>query len=346
LGYPVLLASIKRMVSEMLKVSLIATVYNEASNIEKLLNSLREQTRRPDEIIIVDGGSQDGTPAIIKNWAETNPDLPLKLIIERGANISRGRNLAIAAASHEIIAATDAGVRLLPIWLEKLLQPFYISPNAVSCGFFRADPTADSAFEIAMGATVLPTARDIKPEKFLPSSRSVAFPRNAWEKIGGYPEWLDYCEDLIFDLGLLKAGYPFVWQPEAEVLFRPRSNLKAFYIQYYRYARGDGKADLFLKRHLLRYVIYLVAAPLIILMARRWKLFWLVLSFVGEGYVFKPHRRLILNEIQGWQKLALLKKIQALLLVPLIRLTGDVAKMIGYPVGVFWRVCKERKKIK
>jgi GT2 family glycosyltransferase len=328
----------------MLKVSLIATVYNEASHIEKLLNSLREQTRRPDEIIIVDGGSKDGTPDRIQLWVEANPDLPLKLIIEQGANISRGRNLAIAAASHEIIAATDAGVRLLPIWLEKLVQPFYSNPNAISCGFFRADPTADSVFEMAMGATVLPTVRDIKPEKFLPSSRSVAFPRSAWEKIGGYPEWLDYCEDLIFDLNLLKAGYPFVWQPEALVLFRPRSSLKAFYLQYYRYARGDGKADLFLKRHILRYLIYLVFAPLIILLARRWKSFWLVLLFAGEGYVFKPHRRLILGEIQGWQKLTLSQKIQTLLLVPLIRLTGDVAKMLGYPVGLLWRFSNRNKK--
>jgi hypothetical protein len=39
-----------------------------------------------------------------------------------------------------------------------------------------------------------------------------------------------------------------------------------------------------------------------------------------------------------WSKLNTLEKIQAALLVPVIRVTGDVAKMIGYPVGVVWRL--------
>jgi hypothetical protein len=39
-----------------------------------------------------------------------------------------------------------------------------------------------------------------------------------------------------------------------------------------------------------------------------------------------------------WRELSLAEKIQAALLVPVIRVTGDVAKMIGYPVGVVWRL--------
>ena len=323
----------------MLKISLITTVFNEADNIERLLESLNSQTHCPDEIIIVDGGSTDDTPEIIQSWAEKHPALLIQLKIEVGANISRGRNLAIAAASHEIIAATDAGVRLPPDWLEHLTKPYQnaTNPDIVVCGFFRPDPAPDSALEIAMGATVLPAESDIKPEKFLPSSRSVAFSKTAWERVGGYPEWLDYCEDLIFDLNLKKAGFPFIWQPRAVALFRPRSNLKAFYRQYYRYARGDGKADLFLKRHILRYFIYLVFAPLMVGLALRWPWFWVVLGICGEGYVVKAHRRLLF-EAEEWQKLSAQKKLQALILVAIIRLVGDVAKMVGYPAGIIWRL--------
>jgi GT2 family glycosyltransferase len=55
--------------------------------------------------------------------AEYKTWLPLKIIVAPDANISEGRNLAIAAAAGPIIAATDAGVVLAPYWLEELIQP-------------------------------------------------------------------------------------------------------------------------------------------------------------------------------------------------------------------------------
>jgi hypothetical protein len=168
----------------------------------------------------------------------------------------------------------------------------------------------------------------------LPSSRSVAFRKVAWEASGGYPEWLDYCEDLIFDFRLrnLYSTFPFV--PEAQVHFRPRSDLKAFFKQYYQYARGDGKADLWRKRHAIRYLTYLVAAPLLVVLAlfhSPW--WWLALLAGAIIYTATPYRRL-------WPLLkpySLSQRLQALLLVPIIRVVGDVAKMIGYPVGLAWR---------
>jgi glycosyltransferase involved in cell wall biosynthesis len=202
-----------------LSVSLIMTVRNEAGSIGAVLESLRTQTRPPDEVVIVDGGSTDDTPAVIRAWA-TGAGWPVRLIEQPGANISEGRNAAIAAAAGPIIAATDAGVRLPADWLATLVAPF-AGPGGdavdVASGFFAPDP--QTPFERAMGATVLPVVGDIKPEQFLPSSRSVAFRKTAWATAGGYPEWLDYSEDLIFDLALRAAGCRFVFVPEAVALF-------------------------------------------------------------------------------------------------------------------------------
>lgn len=311
------------------------TVYNEADNIAALLASLAAQTRPPDEIVIVDGGSTDGTPQVIEDWAATAP-LEVRCLVQPGANISQGRNAAIAAAQHELIAVTDAGVLLRSDWLEYLLTPFARPGTDAVAGFFRADPDPHSPFQIALGATVLPAPGDIQPDKFLPSSRSVAFTRKAWQAAGGYPVWLDYCEDLIFDLNLKAQGYSFVWQPQAVALFAPRRNLSAFFLQYYRYARGDGKADLFLKRHLLRYFIYGVVAPAGIGLALRWPLVWLGLLAGGLGYTWGAYRRLFgyLHEFQG---LPLFDKLAAMAWIPLIKAAGDVAKMAGYPVGRRWR---------
>lgn len=313
-----------------MRVSLILTVLNEAASIHGLLESLENQSRPPDEVVIADGGSRDGTLAALEAFAGR---LPLTIISLPGANIAQGRNAAIRAASGDIIAVTDAGVRCAPDWLACLTAPLAQPAVCAVAGFFQADPR--TVFEIAMGATVLPVARDVKPRTFLPSSRSVAFRRAVWERVGGYPDWLDYSEDVIFDLKVRAAYGSFAFVPQAVVYFQPRGSLRALARQYYLYARGDGKANLFPRLHAIRYFAYLVAAPLLVYAAvavSPW--LWLLALLAGLAYVRLPLRRL-------WPRLgglAPLDRLKALAYVPLIRLTGDAAKMLGYPAGVWWRL--------
>lgn len=315
------------------RVSVIATVYNESASIDALIDSLRCQTRRPDEIVIVDGGSSDDTLARLERQRQRG-DLPLRVWALPGCNISAGRNAAIAAAQGPIIAVVDAGVRLEDDWLETIIRPFAAaSPPDVVSGFFVADP--HTLFERALGAATLPRLDEINPATFAPSSRSVAFRRSAWEAVGGYPEWLDYCEDLAFDFLLRDAGCRFVMQPDALVHFRPRPTLRAFFWQYYRYARGDGKANLWLVRHLIRYGTYLVGFPALIVLGMVHHRAWYLVALAGLGALLRtPLRRLAphLRDLSWGERLA------ALAWLPVIRLTGDVAKMIGYPVGWWWRL--------
>jgi glycosyltransferase involved in cell wall biosynthesis len=321
----------KALIISAVHVSVIATVFNEASSLPRLLDSLAGQTRRPEEVVIADGGSTDDTLALLERYAATSP-LPLQVLSCPGSNISQGRNAAIRAAAGPIIAVTDGGVRIQPDWLEKLVAPIEAG-RATAAGFFQPDP--HTPFEIAMGATILPAAQDIDPATFLPSSRSVAFLKEAWQAVGGYPEWLDYCEDLILDFYLRDRYGPFAFVPEAVVGFRPRSSWRTFFLQYYRYARGDGKADLWRLRHAARYGTYLLGIPLIIGLSAccsPWFLSLFVLG--GVTYTWRPVARL-----QGaWDDLSRKERLTALALVPLIRLVGDLAKMIGYPAGVWWRL--------
>ncbi len=324
-------------------IALIATVLNEGDSIHRLMRSLAAQTLPPDEVVICDGGSADNTVSIIESYADR---LPLRLIVEPGANISAGRNRAIAAAQADIIAVTDAGVELHPDWLENLTRPLLHDPACQMVGgFFRAQ--AETSFELAMGATVLPLADEIDPATFLPSSRSIAFRKSAWEAVGGYPEWLDYCEDLIFDLRLKQyltsksaaANTSLVFAPDALVDFRPRGSYRAFWKQYYLYARGDGKADLWRKRHAARYLTYLVAAPLILLAGLRLHpLLWL-LYLPGIFYYYRqPYRRLALLRREPGNAALLGRQSGQYGAVFLIRIVGDLAKMAGYPVGWLWRL--------
>lgn len=307
--------------------SLIFTVRNESASLPALLDSLLAQTRPPDEIIITDGGSDDDTVAILHSYRDR---LPLRLLEEPGCNISRGRNLAIHAARGDLIAVTDAGVRLAPDWLQRLSDPLLADPGAQAvAGFFRADPR--STFELALGATTLPLAGEIDGDRFLPSSRSVAFRKRAWGAVGGYPEWLDHCEDLVFDLRLRRLCGPFVFAPGAIAHFRPRPSLPAFFRQYYRYARGDGVAGLWTKRHLIRYATYLLALPLLLVAgALLHPLWWGILLLAGLIYLARPLQRL-------WHLRGRAAWLPALPLLPLIRATGDLAKMLGWPAGLWQR---------
>jgi glycosyltransferase involved in cell wall biosynthesis len=314
-------------------ISVIATVLNEGESIHRLMQSFLAQTHQPDEIVIVDGGSTDNTVAILESYADK---LPLRVLVEPGCSISAGRNLAIHEAKGDIIGVTDAGVKLSPGWLEHITQPFFTNPNTqVVAGFFQAD--AYNAFEIAMSAAVLPLCDEINPATFLPSSRSIAFRKSAWAAVGGYPEWLDYCEDLIFDLRLKHISPDFAFAPDALVHFRPRGSLRAFFRQYYLYARGDGKADLWRKRHLLRYATYLVAAPLtLILGIVVHPLLWLLYILGAVIYLYQPYRRLP-TILKNSPKISGLRLLSILWLIPLIRVVGDMAKILGYPVGLWWR---------
>lgn len=320
------------------QVSLAATVLNEGEAIDRLLDSIVAQTRLPDEVIIVDGGSRDDTVSRIAARRDGGFPVPLHLLELPGANISRGRNVAIAAARCDIIAVTDAGVHLEDTWLERLIAPFVAAdPPDIVSGFFVPDPAAfrpdAPLFPAALAATTLPAVADIDADTFLPSSRSVAFRRNAWEAAAGYPEWLDYCEDLVFDLTLCGLGRRFVFAPEARVHFAPRPTPRAFYWQYFRYARGDGKADLWRRRHAIRYGTYLgLLAGLIV--ARRRPAAVVPLALGAAAYCRRPARRLL--ALTGeWPAR---RRMGGLALIPSVRLLGDLAKMAGYPAGVWWRI--------
>jgi glycosyltransferase involved in cell wall biosynthesis len=319
-------------------VSLIMTVRNEATTLPGLFESLLRQTVLPAEIVIVDGGSTDGTPDIARKYSDT---LPIRVIEKPGANISEGRNAAIEAANYPVIAVTDAGVRLDPGWLECLVTPLLDERGDVDVvsGFFVPDP--QTPFERAMGATVLPTLADIEPDTFLPSSRSVAFRKAAWEAVGGYPEWLDYCEDLVFDMRLKDLDKQFLFAPQAVAHFRPRSSLRAFYLQYYRYARGDGKADLWRKRHAIRYLTYTLGPIFAFLSWRNrhslpGKTGLALILAASAAYCARPYRRLV----PMVRDLPPLSRLRAVAMVPVIRLTGDIAKMAGYPAGLVWRLLR------
>ncbi|MDO8632522.1 MAG: glycosyltransferase [Phycisphaerales bacterium] len=171
-----------------LSVAVILTVKNDAAGCAVTLESLALQTRTPDEIVVVDGGSKDNTLDVIRAFSARLPQL--RWIESPGANIAEGRNIGTQAATGAIIATTDAGCRAAPDWLEKLVAPFETDPQTeFVAGFYRIEP--HSLLEQVVGlATMRGQLDPIDPATFNPSGRSMAYTKPLWRRAGGWPAWL------------------------------------------------------------------------------------------------------------------------------------------------------------
>lgn len=299
-------------------VTVIATVRNEAGAVDALLDSLLQGARPPDEIVIADGGSSDGTYERLSARAAADPRVHALLT---PGNRSVGRNAAVRAARSGIIACTDAGVRVEPDWLGHIMQPFEDDASVdVVAGFYRAE--GETAFERAAGVVSAPSLREIHRDRFLPSTRSVAFRRAAFDRVGGFDEALAHNEDTPFALALKAAGCKFAFAPRAVVAWRPRGNLRAFMHQHRRFGTGDGESRVqawFYATIALKYAMGVALAVL----GFWWRPAWWLLAVAVAAFWASQARR----------GLGRIPALEAFLLVPPLKVAYDLAYLFGYFKG-------------
>jgi glycosyltransferase involved in cell wall biosynthesis len=297
--------------SQTVNVSLICTVKNEKHTIRDLLES----------IIIVDGGSSDGTTEIIRDYMKT---LPIKFIISCEANIAKGRNIAIKNATYNIIASTDGGCKLDEKWFQNIVRPFEESDIDVVCGVYL--PWYEGEFEEIASYLIFPSVNKLNPKTFLPSGRSVAFTKEAWKAAGGYPEWLSIGEDTLFDLKLKKSGMRFTLATNAIVYWRVRHNTKQIFKQHYYYANGGGLEFLFPKYYLPRYMLVSIILFLAIEFSYNIHFWFLLILLLLGGFWIK-----YLIKVKK-------SSIKRLLCALLIASAIEVASIFGYSIGILTRI--------
>jgi glycosyltransferase involved in cell wall biosynthesis len=298
------------------KVSLIATVRNAGSEIGEFLASVAGQTRQPDEIVICDGGSTDGTLDALRRADGVT------LVEEPGANIARGRNQAIRAATHDVIAVSDADCVLDPEWLGSLLGAI---DRGTDVAMGTSAPLTRSLFQDLAAAIAVPDPSELREERFMPSARSVAFRRSVFEAVGGYPEWLDIGEDMYVNHRWRSLGVRMELVPEAVAHWRAREDLRGHWRQYVQYAEGDALTGMYPRRHALRFAVYggLAAA----LLSRNRRAMTLAAA-AGAAYASTPIRR-ALRRLPGARERA-----AAAVGVPALLAFTDAAKMAGYVRGL------------
>jgi GT2 family glycosyltransferase len=102
-----------------MSVSVVIPTYNRVGGLQDVLNGLRRQTMRSFEVVVVNGPSTDGTAAHLAALGDA-----VRVLDNPERNLSRSRNLGIAAAAGELVAFLDDDAVPEPRWLEELVAPF------------------------------------------------------------------------------------------------------------------------------------------------------------------------------------------------------------------------------
>jgi glycosyltransferase involved in cell wall biosynthesis len=305
-----------------MKTSLIATALNEEKSIGNFLNSVKDQTYHQDELIIVDGGSTDATASVISNFKA-------KLIRKKG-NRSVGRNTAIKKSTGDIIAVSDVGCILDKNWLKNIIRPFENKKIDVVAGYYH--PKTNSVFEKCLAAYTCVMPDRVDPKKFLPSSRSIAFRKSAWERVGGYPEELDTCEDLVFAKNLKKAGFKFHLAKNAIVYWPQRKNIFQAGKQFFNYAIGDGQALYIRSQTPFLFARYIFGAALVVLY------FATKSSYLIFAICYLLFFYLAWSILKNYKYI---KHPKAFMYLPLLQVVSDVAVIIGMTIGIAKRLARK-----
>ena len=296
-----------------MKISFITTVFNEEKNVKPLFESILNQTKLLYEIVIVEAKSTDGTVNAIKKYERKFGNIKFSIYSKKG-NRSVGRNFAISHATGDIIVATDAGCILDKRWLERIVSPFVDPKIDIVAGFYR--PVTHNIFEKCLACYTC-VMRDRVTDDFLPSSRSIAFRKSAWKKVGGYPENLDTCEDLVFARNLKRARFKFKVVKNAFVIWPQRNNIFEAGKQFFNYALGDGQAYYIRNNTWLLFVRYLVG---------------LILFFVSKPLLIVCFFLYILWSI--WKNYKYVRDWKAFLYLPLLQLVSDICVITGTLIGL------------
>lgn len=303
-------------------VSVIVTVLNEAHTIEALIATLAEQTLQPDRVVIIDGGSTDGTLEKIQNYPK-KVEFELVSALVPG-NRSMGRNAAIQYfVATQLVAITDAGCMLDSAWLENLVQTWTTTNAPVIAGYYATLPTV-SSFQRAASPFFLVMPDKVDEKNFLPATRSMLLEKSVWETVGGFDEQLSDNEDYAFANLVKSSGVPMGFARHAIAYWSPPETLQRFWRTIFRFARGDVAAGLYRPKVVLVFLRYFLSMGVV---AWYWQQNPVGATVLAVGM-------LLLYSVWSVGKLGKYVTKGDLMHLPLLQITADLAVMCGSISGL------------
>ena len=237
-------------------VSVVIPCRDESSHIETLLEAVRGQDVHADEIIVVETGSSDGTPEILKSYAERHADFPLRVASCSQPGVAAAVNAGIQAARGEVILRLDGHSCPRPDYLRKAVEALRATKAGVVGGVWQIVPDGSGrvaeaiaravAHPIGAGNAVYRTSRTTEDRTEVDTVPFGCFRKSTWEKLGGLNEALLTNEDYDFNYRVRASGSTVVLDPDIRCAYFARRTLSGLARQYFRYGWWKGQM---LKRH-------------------------------------------------------------------------------------------------
>lgn len=226
-------------------ISIIIPVHNGEKTIGECIDSLLNQTRKPDEIIVIDDGSEDNTKKILKKIKG------IKLLEQGHKGPAAARNLGTRKARGEIVLFTDSDCTPDRNWVSEMMKPFEDKKIVGVQGVYRTrqkDLVARfTQLEIEDRYDRMRKREDID---FI-GSYSAGYRRKIFLKFGGFDESFTSAsgEDPELSFKISKAGHRMVFNEKAAVYHKHVDSLSAYLTQkfwraYWRvllYRKHPGK---------------------------------------------------------------------------------------------------------
>jgi GT2 family glycosyltransferase len=247
--------------------SVVVPVLDERPHLPALLASLRAQTRVPDEVLVVDGGSTDGT----REWlaAEATRYRSWLVVVDNPQQwVGAAMNLGIAQARGDLVARMDAHARYAPDYLSRLVEALLARPEAAGAGgvytMTGTSPTgraiaAVTSSPIALGGAAHRTARE---GRWVEHVGTGMYRRPVLEAVHGFDPSFRANEDFELDHRIGLVGGRIWLEPSARFESVARSSLGALARQMGRYGFYKARTVVTHPRSLR---VRQVAPPLLIL---------------------------------------------------------------------------------
>jgi GT2 family glycosyltransferase len=247
-----------------MKISAYIPCYNAEAYIAPTIQAMLDQTRPPDELLVIDDGSTDRTVEIASGY-------PVRLIRHASnQGLAAGRNTAFANARYELVAAVDADVIVETGWLEHLAEAFADGSVAGSSGRLL-EAHHDSAADCWRATHLAQDLGEGRMEIVWPSPKRLGgfgsiFRKGAVERVGGYDtRYRTNYEDVDLCTRLLQAGYKLIFDPRATARHMRRDTLSSivrtawrwdFYSHYHRGGYNNIALKILLNFRLARVLVW------------------------------------------------------------------------------------------
>ncbi len=138
--------------------SVIIPAYNREAFISEALNSVKKQSYRPVEIIVIDDGSTDNTKDVVLNWRNANTEknqLSLRYFYQDNLGAGASRNVGISKANGEYVQFLDSDDLIYPERLKILAETFEKEEcDFIQTGFERVSAETGEVISIHYGRKV------------------------------------------------------------------------------------------------------------------------------------------------------------------------------------------------